>query len=175
MNERKYKALVHYIIHECSDHPERLGAIRLNKALWFTDVIAFQVDGEPITGETYVKRRLGPVPRHILAILKKLEQEGSITIKKREFAYDTRKFHSERLPDPDALSDNEKRIARQVLGGLLGHTANEVSEMSHDIIWDAAREGEEIPIYATLAAIPGEITPDMIEWANKVTRGRKAV
>lgn len=174
MNEQKYKALIHHIIHECSDRPERLGAIRLNKVLWFSDVIAFQVDGEPITGETYVKRKLGPVPRHILATLRKLEQEGSIAIKEREFAYDTQIFYSKHSPDSASLSDNEKRIARHVLDSLLGYSANVVSEISHDIIWDAVHEGEEIPVYATLVAVPEEITPDMIEWAEAVTRDQAA-
>ena len=172
MNDQ-YKALVHHIIHECNDHPERLGAIRLNKALWFSDVIAFQVDGEPITGETYVKLKFGPVPRHIPAALQELEQEGSIAIKKSEFVYDMHKFYSTCSPDPDALSDNVKRIVSNVLGDLLGHTANAVSEMSHDIIWNAAHEGEEIPVYATLVAVPGEITQDMIEWAEEVIRDRE--
>ena len=39
--------------------------------------------------------------------------------------------------------------------------------MTRDAIWDAAYDGEEIPIWATLAANDGEITPDVIAWANK--------
>jgi hypothetical protein len=33
MSTEKFKALVHYIVEECSDNPGRLGATRLNKAL----------------------------------------------------------------------------------------------------------------------------------------------
>ncbi len=167
MSGEKYKALVHHIIHECRDHPERLGAIRLNKALWYSDVIAYQTEGEAITGETYIKRKFGPVPRHILETLRQLKEEEAIVVKEPEFAYDTREFFSLRSPDSNILSEGEKRLARSVLNALLGHTANAVSEMSHDIIWDAAQEGEEIPLYATMAAQPSEITPDMIAWAKE--------
>ena len=163
----KFKALVHHIIHECSNQPERLGATRLNKALWFSDVITYQIEGASITGETYVKRRFGPVPRHILTTLRELKADDAIVIKEPEFAYDAREFYSLRSPDPDILLEGEKRVARVVLDALLGYTANAVSEMSHDIVWDAAQEGEDIPLYATMVALPSEITPDMIEWAKQ--------
>lgn len=39
--------------------------------------------------------------------------------------------------------------------------------MSHDAIWEAAYIGEEIPVYATLAANEGEITPEVLAWANE--------
>ncbi|MDE0254302.1 MAG: Panacea domain-containing protein [Rhodospirillaceae bacterium] len=167
MSTKKYEALVHYIIHECRDHPERLGAIRLNKALWFSDVIAYQTEGSSITGETYLKRRLGPAPRHILPMLRDLQKDGAIVIKEPEFIYESREFYSMRSPPSEVLSEYERRLARAVLDGLLGRTANAVSEMSHDIIWDAADDDEEIPVFATLVSQPGRVTPDMIEWARE--------
>lgn len=63
MPTEKLQALAHHIIAECAHAPERLGAIRLNKAIWFSDVIMYQTTGESITGETYVKRaRPCPAP-----------------------------------------------------------------------------------------------------------------
>ena len=38
-----------------------LGSIKLNKVLWFSDITAYLHLGEPITGETYLKRQFGPV------------------------------------------------------------------------------------------------------------------
>lgn len=174
LNARKFKALVHHIIHKCGDHPEQLGATRLNKVLWFSDIIVYQIKGVSITGETYVKRMFGPVPYHILETLRGLKKDGCIVIKEPEHPYDTREFKSERSPDPDILSEEEKRVASVVLDAILGRSANNVSEKSHDIIWDAAKEGEEIPLYATLVAVPGEITEEMIEWAKQVVSDHKA-
>jgi hypothetical protein len=165
MANEKFKALVHYLVHECRDHPNILGAIRLNKALWYTDVVSYKANGVPVTGESYVKRKRGPVPAHILATLRELEAEGKIVIREPEYQYDVRKFISLVQPESEPLSDDERELARGILGTVCGFTANAISEMTHDNIWDAAAEGEEIPLYATLASDVGEISENVRSWA----------
>ena len=168
MIDTKFKALVHYIVHKCSDRPDRLGAVRLNKALWFTDTLSYKLNGVSITGGSYKKRQHGPVPTHILKALEELSNEGKILVREPEYRFDTRKFIALTAPETDLLSEEERQMASAVLADILDHSANAVSEMSHDAIWHAAREGEEIPLYATLAATPGEITLDAIEWAMAI-------
>ena len=163
----KLEALVHYIVHECRYRPDRLGAVRLNKALWYADVSAFKANGKPITGESYVKRQYGPVPRRIGEALDGLQRKGAITVREPSGLYDTRKFESLREPDPGALTGDEQRRASDVVAAVCSVTASRISDLSHDAIWDAAYSGEEIPIYATLAANEGEITPEVIAWANE--------
>lgn len=162
----KYQALVHHIIHACNKHPHLLGATKLNKVLWFSDVIAYQTAGTSITGETYVKRQFGPVPRRIQYVLRQLAAGEHITIKEPEERYEPREFRAVKIPMTNLLSENEKRIADVVLNALLGLAANEVSEMSHDSVWAAAKEGVKIPLEATLVSLPREITADMVEWAK---------
>ena len=58
MATEKFKALVHFIVHECQENPSKLGAIRLNKALWYTDVVSFRASGASVTNESYVKRQM---------------------------------------------------------------------------------------------------------------------
>jgi hypothetical protein len=166
----KFKALVHYIVHECRESPGRLGAVRLNKALWYTDVTAFKMNGASVTGEKYVKRAKGPVPAHILATLRELRDEGKILIQEPEFPYDPRKFISLVSPDTEHLSDDERSLATSTLSTVCGYTANGISELTHDIIWDAASEGEEIPLYATLASELGEVTESVRKWAGTITK-----
>ena len=168
MSTEKLQALAHYIIAECGRAPERLGAIRLNKAIWFSDIIMYQLTGRSITEETYVKRQHGPVPRQILHALQELQRGGAILIREPEAAYDVRRYFSLRNPSSDILADAEKTVARDVLAAILGYTANAISEATHDVIWSAARDGQEIPLEATLVAIPGEVTPEVLEWANGV-------
>ena len=168
MSTGKLQALAHYIIAQCGHSPERLGTIRLNKVIWFSDVIAYQMRGESITDDTYVKRRLGPVPRRILPALDALERVRAISIREPEAPYDVRLYYSLQTPSQDSLSDWEKRVAQDVLSATLGHTANEISEMTHDAIWHAVAEGEEIPLAATLVAVPREISPEVLSWANGV-------
>lgn len=174
MPTEKFKALVHFIVHECQGHPHRLGAIRLNKALWYTDVAAYRANGASVTAETYVKRRMGPVPRHILATLAELEEDGAIHVVEPTGQYDARKFISLVPPNPDVLSADEKLLANNVLSAVLGYTANAISEMTHDIIWDAADDGDEIPMYATLASEKGTVTDCVKAWAASVVAEAEA-
>jgi hypothetical protein len=168
MATAKFKALVHFMVHECRESPGKLGAIRLNKSLWYTDVAAYRSSGASVTNEVYVKRRMGPVPSHILQTIEELKAEGKVHVREPAEQYDSRKFISLVDPDPGVLSDDEKSLARSVLSAVLGHTANAISEMTHDIIWDAAEDGEEIPMYATLASERGAITEDVKAWARSI-------
>lgn len=169
MATEKFKALVHFMVHECVNNPGRLGAVRLNKALWFTDVISYKSNGTSVTGEKYVKRQRGPVPARILSTLEELVAEDKIIIREPEFQYDSRKFLALARPDPSVLSESERDLAATVLETVCGHSANDISELSHDIIWESAAEGEEIPLYATLAADKGEISEDVRLWADGIT------
>lgn len=165
----KFKALVHYVVASCDD-PQRLGAVRLNKICWFSDSFAYRMNGVPITGETYVKRRRGPVPKTILRTLRELEADGKIhAFDKAMGPYNMRLF----VPLKDADSGIFSKVELAIIDGVrhsicTNHSAASISELSHDQIWDAANEGEEIPLYATLAAERGELKPDVIAWADGV-------
>ena len=167
MTNQKFASLVHHIIHECTDQPRELGALRLNQVLWFSDVIAYKLRGRPISGDIYVKRQFGPVPKHILQTLDQLVQEEKVIVIDPEYQFDTRKFVSQVAPLSNSLSDEEKAIVSAVLDDVLGRTANAVSEMSHDVIWAAAKEGEEIPLFSTLVGHVGEVTADVVDWATQ--------
>lgn len=162
-NQNKFKALVHFILYECRGKVASLGAIRLNKALWYSDVMAYKMrEGKSITESEYVKRNKGPVPRYILRTLEELSEENTITIEEPQFPYDTRKFICRKAPEDELLSDEEKKIALLALDIVFDRTANEISEETHTIIWNAAKQGETIPLYATLAESPGEVTPEIV-------------
>ncbi len=174
MATEKFKALVHFMVHECQDNPSKLGAIRLNKSLWYTDVAAFRASGASITSEAYVKRKMGPVPFHILATIEELKAEGKLHVREPSGKYDSRKFVSLEEPDQAKLSEDEKELARTVLSAVLGYTANAISEMTHDIIWSAADDGEEIPLYATLVSERGPITEEVRAWARGLIKVEEA-
>jgi hypothetical protein len=167
MATEKFKALVHFIVHECRE-PGRLGAIRLNKALWHTDVLAYQMNGVPVTGETYVKMKFGPVPAHVDQALSALVEEGKLVIRPPEHQYDTKKFISLVPADTNLLSDDDRELARAMLDYVCGRPANEVSEETHDVVWEAAAVGEVIPLQATLAATEGTLSDGARAWAAAI-------
>ena len=167
-NQQIYKAFVQYVIHRCRNCPARLGAIRLNKALWFSDLISYQVSGDTITGETYVKRECGPEPQTILKILAELQDEGKIEVIQPEFKYEPTKYLSKCPPQWELNKKEDELVIEFVLDSLLGNAANEISEGTHEEIWRSARLGEEIPMFATLASGKGVITEAVKEWAEQV-------
>jgi len=163
----KFKSLVHYICWRCSGDPSKLGSVKLNKTLWLSDLAAYYHRGHPITGARYVKRKFGAVPKAILPVLDDLETEGVLTVRDAEH-YGKRK--REYIVHKDASSDfllpDEREIVERMIEIVCeGHTATSISEASHDHIWKAAEEGEEIPHF-TVFANPGEITADDWEWAR---------
>lgn len=169
MAPEKFKRLVHYIIAQCDD-PSRLGATRLNKILWYVDTLAYRANGVSVTGESYVKRQYGPVPKHILATLRELEGEGKVLIRDKEYigATTMRHFYSLKEADSEALSEHEKELVHTVIDAVCERTATEISDLTHDQVWEAANIGEEIPMFATLASGSGEITSEIQEWGDGV-------
>jgi antitoxin SocA-like protein len=172
MASDKFKAMVHYIVATCEDS-KRLGAVRLNKICWFSDTLSYRFTGASMTGETYIKRKFGPVPKTILGALRELQDEKKIGIFEHEVlpSRTMRMFVPLTEAPKQQFNPEELRILDYVIDHVCNHhTANSISELSHDSIWDAANDGEEIPMCATLVATPAELTPEVIEWARAVMK-----
>jgi hypothetical protein len=167
----RFTELVHYVCDRCKESPNKLGATKLNKALWYIDTIAYCKFGKSISGETaYLKKKFGPVPRHIASALQMLSVDGSIAISDNDhFGYTQRTFISLKPPNVMVFSPEERDLMNEVIQVICEeHTAASISELSHDVIWDAAELGENIPINAVLAAESDDITTQDKAWANKV-------
>jgi hypothetical protein len=175
MNHAKFKALVHYII--AKSDPTRLGTIRLNKILWYLDTLSYQAEGASVTGDTYVKRQHGPVPQHILNVIGELEHENAIVVRKRSrFGKPMTDFIAMSDADTGVLSPAELELADELRVHICDdHTANSISELSHDQIWEAANLGEVIPLSASLVSAPGEITDEFLKWADSVRERYEAI
>ena len=150
-----------------------LGAIRLNKTLWFSGLISYQVSGQTITGETYVKRESGPGPQTILKIISELQDEGKIEVIQPEYKCEPTMYLSKCPPQWEWTKKEDEHVIEFVLDSLLGKTANEISEETHEETWRSARLGEKIPMFATLATGKGEITEAVKEWAVQAVEDLK--
>jgi hypothetical protein len=173
MASPKLKEAVHIVVQSCAN-PARLGATRLNKILWFADCASYRQHGQSITGETYVKRQYGPVPRSILEAISELRQEGLISVRE-EPSFNggfMRQFFSLSPVNMKQISEADRAVLEAFASVICDDfTAAEISDASHDQIWEAAELGEEIPMRATLAAKPGEITDEVRNWADSVLAG----
>ena len=163
------KELVLYVISQCGS-PEKLGKTKLNKVLWFADSIAYQHTGQPITGAKYQKLQHGPVPIGIDDAIGELQSENKCLIReKRHYGYNQHQFIGLSEPRAELFSSEQLKLVDALVGDICeNHTANSISDLSHDIAWEAAQMGEEIPLFATLAAREGVITELDIEWADSI-------
>jgi hypothetical protein len=176
MDRQKFKHLVHYIISSRRHDPDSLGAIKLNKILWLSDLRAYHQTGESITGARYIKREFGPVPASVMPVLHELEVEGSIRIREAPHYGKQKTEYVDLSPVTSDyfLQPVEIEIVRHTIDEVCDrHTAKSISEASHDHVWEAAADGEEIPHY-TVFARPGVVAPTDIQWAQIMLEGESA-
>jgi hypothetical protein len=146
-NEAKFKELVLYIASKAQKDPT-VGAIKLNKILYYSDFIAYKRLGRPITGAAYQKLAEGPAPRRMVPIRRMMVDSGRIRLEERPYfnGMIQRIIPTPRVLTPKLLSSEEVAIVDEVLVALAGKTAREVSDMSHrELGWILARPGETIP------------------------------
>ena len=173
MIDSKFKELVHYVCDQCIENPGKLGAIKLNKILWNSDVFSYVLTGQPITPEEYIKRQFGPVPKQILRALQELESERKIQVRKiTENGYSHTLYLS--LTEAGAPFDADQiDLIDDVIDWIVNdHTASSISALSHNEAWEAVRIGETIPHCAVFASSPAEINENDIAWAEQVISDR---
>jgi hypothetical protein len=163
----KFKTLVHYVCSRVED-PTRLGAVKLNKVLWFSDVLTYLNFNAPVTGARYVKRQFGPVPAAIVPIIEELKIEGALAVRNVEyFGKPKREFFALTVPDISAFSADEISVVESVIDLICErHTATSISEFTHDDAWEMAQIGEDLPFYTVFAARRGEVDESDMVWAE---------
>ena len=166
MND-KYINAVHFIIDKCKD-PYKLGSIKLNKILLFTDGILLMKTNKTLTGDTYIKKQRGPVPKNITAVLSKLESENLISIRKGDD--NTRLFFSLKEPDISNLTSVEIDALLTITMGIYNNfKAKEISYITHkNKLWELLDLDEEIDLYSYFIAKPSEITKEDVDWALNI-------
>jgi len=163
-NRKKFKTIVHYICHAAEK--DALGATKLNKILWYADSISYLETGIPLTGETYIKKDFGPIPRHILNILDELDSCDHVKRERSDYyQYKKTTYNCKQQPDLSCMREEETDLINVLIDFICKeHTAKSISESTHDRIWEIAEQGEEIPLFATLVSKIEEPTGDAIKW-----------
>lgn len=163
----RFKRLVHYVCSKADD-PGLLGATKLNKILFYIDFLSYLSSGRPVTGEVYIKRQFGPVPRDILPVIEELRSQGALVTRDRTlYARPKRDFISLVDPDISMFEPEEISLADVVIAKILyNHTAESISDLSHDEVWEIATIGEEIPYESIYASTSGEIDESDLEWVR---------
>ena len=166
MAQDRLTTTTHYVI--ARSQPDKLGAIKLNKVLWFADLIAYRTRGKTITGsETYIKRQFGPVPDGIVPTISKLERDGKIIVRNVETPVGPRReFLWIQKPDVKSFEPEEIDVLHDVIDWICNdESAKSISAKTHDALWDETEIGGHMSVKAG-AVVPNEISPEAIEWAK---------
>lgn len=179
LNRERLKALVHYICGRVPN-PNRWGSVKMNKALFYTDRNAYLRLGEPVTGETYVKQRMGPVAQHLAEVVDELEQEGRIAVRRvhkvgrNGYPYEHHLYFATEEPEVSEFSGPEVAIANEVVDVISKrHTSTSISDLSHDLVYDLAEPGEVIPYYTAFSHLLSKPSQDGKEWARAAIARRR--
>jgi hypothetical protein len=165
MRSDRLADLLHYVIWR-SD-PAKLGATKLAKICWYSDLESQRMLGKAISHATHYKRlQHGPVPKDLHRVIADLERSGKIAISKATyFGLPKTMYMALTLPAIEHFSSREIAIIDHMAEAICeNHTAASISRLSHDDLWEEVEMGDDIPV-AAASVIPGEITAEDLEWA----------
>ena len=156
------------IIDSCN--PRDLGAVKLHKVLYYSDMLHYLESGAPITGSRYRKRPFGPTCDHLLGVLAELEAMGDLRIEEADhFGYKKKEFRLLRKRNYTNLSDREIALLGEMLQFVCyQNTARSISDFSHDIVWDMVDFGQDIPYHSVLNWLPSEVSVEALEEASAI-------
>jgi len=173
MNRTKLKTLVHYVCSRCQDDPARLGAVKLNKVIWFVEVNHYvKSNGHALTGARFIKEKRGPIVAAMLPILEELVEDGALEIRTRKvFDYNRIEYITKTKPDVSDFSKDDLSLVDRMIEGVCSHTATSISDYTHDEGWKLAKMGETIPLFAIMVT-PRAVTDQDRAWADSVISSR---
>jgi len=174
-NREKFEAAVQYICSEV-DNIRQLSLTKLHKILYYADREAYLALGEALTGETYVRADYGPMSEHLRPTLARLEQEEDEIkhIEKRGHssklgAYTQNCYVATRPPELDIFKPEEVQLLSETAQLIQENfTSEEVSDLSHDVVWRSVKKGEPLPYYtAFLQATEPATGSEVREWGRE--------
>jgi uncharacterized phage-associated protein len=130
-NDDKLRELIVYIS-EKSSSDMYFGLTKLNKILFFCDMLYYGMYGKPITGADYFAIEEGPAPRQMVPILMGMEKTGDIKIIKRQFFdYEQSRVVPLKESEPSKFSGQEIAFVDNIVDQLKDKSARELTEISH--------------------------------------------
>lgn len=166
-NAKKFRELILYL---ASKHEEEQlwGATKLNKCLFYSDFMAYERFGQPITGAAYLALERGPAPKAMMPVQKEMLESGEIAVQAKGAQH---RIVALRDPDLSEFSAEEIALVDHVVERTRGATADTLSEHSHGFLgWMAARAeaiatGKQVVIpYSTVFV--SSAPPDEFEVAH---------
>ncbi|WP_342359901.1 Panacea domain-containing protein [Terrarubrum flagellatum] len=161
----KLKAVILYTCEKCQ--PSRLGAVKLHKVLYFSDMLRYAGEGSAITGATYRKRKLGPTCDQLLPTLRELETDGALEIRDADyFGYKKKEFIAKAAPDLERLNAAELALLDEVIEFVCeNNSAKTISDYSHNAAWDMTDFGAVISYPSVFHLFPNQVSTEALDWS----------
>lgn len=168
-DRQKFKAVVQYVCG--SPSATRLGKVKLNKIIYFADMLRFLAAFRPLTGAEYQKQPFGPVAKHLSWAVDELAREGKLRVERLvEFGFPTLRYHALEPPPSGQLSDADHRLLDEVIDFVCSRSARAISEISHNAAWGAVGLGESIPYASAFMLVPRDVTDEDVSWGREEAR-----
>lgn len=167
-DREKFKDVVHYV---CARVPSaRLGKTKFHKCLYYFDMWRHATEGSPATGATYVKAPFGPLAAQLNKALQELSDECRVSIAQSSFhGLNKWEFTSLQEPITTRLSLEEQSLLNTICDWVcLGHTAKDISEVSHQLPWQSVNMGEPIPYRTAVLMFGQDTSEEALDWAEKM-------
>jgi|SRR5712671_2433669 len=149
-DSKKLQEAVHFVCKKMALAPHKLGAVKLQKIIWYFDVKSYVFTKSTVTGATFTKGQFGPYALEVGRVVRELvSQDRLFTDTEDYYGNDKARFIGKGPTDLSVFSEREKRWLDEVTTDICeNHTAASISERSHGPIWKMAEFGETIPFEA---------------------------
>lgn len=98
-DKNEYTKLLVYILSNCYDKPH-VGKTVITTALYFTDFNYYEIYGEALTKETYLKSKKGIQPKHFNKVTEELIEKNKLYFRKEPYYHTTlHKYYLKEIPD----------------------------------------------------------------------------
>lgn len=149
--------------------PSDMGAVKLNKVLYFVDMVHYAHFRQAITGATYRKRPNGPTTDQLLFVLREMQQDGQVKIDDVEYHGYWKKQYTPLKAEPSGLLNAEEQsLVDDVVDFVCRqNSAKTISEYSHQMPWEMAGDGGIIPYSTAMLLLPMQVSPEAFDAASK--------
>lgn len=144
-DEKLREMILH--LSDLSAQDRHFGAVKLNKLLFYADVLAYQLYGQSITGQEYQALAQGPAPRRLKPLVERMRKAGELRTQKTVVGrFAQLRPVAGRLPNLSKFTKQENDLIVRVVQRFWDFNAKEISEESHLFLgWKLANRGETIP------------------------------
>jgi uncharacterized phage-associated protein len=159
---KKLKELILYIS-EKSSSDTKFGSTKLNKLIFFSDMLYYGNTGKSITGSKYMKWDHGPVATCMKPVLDEMKAANELFTRPVNTIVGVKKVPTAmRVPDLSIFTGEEIASVDEVISDFKQATNTGLSQFSHEFIpnWDKLPMGQSIPISAIIYPTELELNED---------------